>query len=153
MDQTYFEDIALGTRIRSARRTITEADIVMFSGLSGDFGALHNDRVFIEQETDFKAPIAAGLHIASVVTGLRSELDSWVVTAFLECRRKFKAPVYAGDTISFEYEVTEARPRKSRADSGVVQYDVRVYNQDGELVQEGEDVVLVATRAGAASRA
>lgn len=146
MDDIYFEDLSVGTMVTSARRTITEADLVLFSGLSGDFGPLHNDRVFIAEQTDFKAPIAAGLHIASVTTGLRSDVDRWVVTAFLECRRRFRAPVYAGDTISFSYEVTECRHRTSRPDSGVVTYAVTVVNQDGVVVQEGADVVLVATR-------
>jgi 3-hydroxybutyryl-CoA dehydratase len=142
----YFEDIEVGQEARTARRTITEADILWFCGLSGDFNPLHTDVEFIREHTPFRERIAHGHLVLSITGGLRSELDGWQIVAYLDCRRRFLEPVYANDTIHAVNRVTETRPSRSRPEMGVVTYEVETRNQDGVLVQHGTDVVLVGRR-------
>lgn len=151
----YLDDIETGREVVTARRTITEADILWFCGLSGDFNPLHTDIEFIREHTPFRDRIAHGHLVLSIAGGLRSELDDWRIIAYLDCRRRFLAPVYAGDTIHAVYRVTESRPSRSRPGTGVVTCEVETRNQDGEVVQQGTDVLLIGNRdasvAGAAT--
>lgn len=146
MNAIYFEDISVGDRVVTARRTITEADIMAFAGVSGDFNPLHTDEVFARENTPYGRRIAHGVLGIAVTTGLRSEYDDWQVLAFMECNRRFVGPVFAQDTVHAEYEVTEARASKSRPGSNIVVLSVQLVNQDGDAVQTGTDVVLVASR-------
>lgn len=136
----YFDDLKIGERFTSARRTVQDADIVNFAGLSGDFNPLHIDDV-MAAEGPFGRRIAHGMLVASVGTGLRSRIDDCAVLAFLEMTRRFKKPTFPGDTIWVEYEVTKAEPSRSKPQMGVVTFAVRVINQRGETVQDGIDVV------------
>ena len=142
-----FDDIVLGERFRTSSRTIFDADIVNFAGLSGDFNRLHVDEEFAAT-TMHGRRIAHGMLIASIVTGLRSRLDDYVMLGFLETQRRFAAPVFPGDTISAEYEVVDMRRSKSRPDTGIVTLSVNVVNQRGESVQQGRDILLLEGRTG-----
>ncbi len=144
MTRIAFDSITVGDRISTSRRTITEADIVAFAGISGDFNPLHMDEEFARDHTPYGRRIAHGMLGASVTTGLRSEYDDWDVLAFLECTRQFKGPIFPQDTIHAEYEVTEKRPSRSRPGTGIVVIAVRLVKQDGDVAQTGTDVVLVA---------
>ena len=149
----YFEEIESARRVVTARRTITEADILWFCGLSGDFNPLHTDVEFIREHTPFRDRIAHGHLVLSITGGLRSELDAWQIIAYLDCQRRFLAPVYAGDTIHAVYVVDEVRPSRSRPGTGVVTLDVETLNQDGEVVQKGIDVLLIGAREGSGAGA
>jgi 3-hydroxybutyryl-CoA dehydratase len=151
MATVYLEDIEPGREWVSRRRTVTEADIVNFCGVSGDFNPLHTDELFIREETPFRARIAHGLLVLSISSGLASELDDWLVIAYLEAQRRFVAPVYAGDTIHARWKVESARRSRSRPSTGVVTLSVEVVNQDGVTVQSGTDVILVGAREGKAA--
>ena len=142
----YFDDIEQGHEVTTARRTITEADILWFCGLSGDFNPLHTDVEFIREHTPFRDRIAHGHLILSITGGLRSELDTWRIIAYLDCQRRFLAPVYAGDTIHAVYRVDEVRVSRSRAGTGVVVCSVETVNQNGDVVQAGVDVLLIGSR-------
>ncbi len=144
MARIAFDSITVGDRISTSRRTITEADIVAFAGISGDFNPLHMDEEFARDHTPYGRRIAHGMLGASVTTGLRSEYDDWDVLAFLECTRQFKGPIFPQDTIHAEYEVTETRPSARRPGTGIVVIAVRLVKQDGDVAQTGTDVVLVA---------
>jgi acyl dehydratase len=146
MQRIYLEEIEVGQAWDSARRTVTEADIVSFCGLSGDFNALHTDDRFIREETPFRERIAHGLLVLSIASGLRSDTDAWHVIAYLEEQRRFVAPVYAGDTISAHWRVESMRRSKSRPNTGIVTLSVEVRNQDDQVVQVGTDVLLVGAR-------
>lgn len=146
MERVHLEQIEVGQSWESARRTVTEADIVNFCGLSGDFNPLHTDDRFIREETPFRARIAHGLLVLSITSGLHSDTDAWHVLAYLEEQRRFVAPVYAGDTISAFWRVESARRSRSQPDKGIVTLEVEVRNQDGEVVQAGSDVLLVGAR-------
>lgn len=142
----YFDDIEAGHEVSTARRTVTDADILWFCGISGDFNPLHTDIEFIREHTPFRDRIAHGHLVLSITGGLRSELDNWRIVAYLDCQRRFLKPVYAGDTIHGVYTVTEARPSSSRPGTGVVVCDVQTVNQAGEVVHQGTDVLLLGAR-------
>lgn len=140
----YFGDLAVGTEFRSVGRTITEADIVAFAGLSGDHNPLHTDRQWVAAHTDYPAPIAHGLLVLSASSGLRTPgLDELHILAFLEVSRRMTAPTLPGDTITQVQTVRELRPSSSQEGRGVVTLDVSVARQDGTVVQSGTDVLLV----------
>jgi 3-hydroxybutyryl-CoA dehydratase len=143
-ERVYFDDIDDGLEFASARRTITEADIVNFAGVTGDFNPIHMDEVFAATETPFGRRVAHGLLGLAFGTGLRCEIDRWHVLAFLECRRSFLAPVFPGDTVHCHYRVAERKESRSKSDRGVVTLEVHLVNQRGETVQQGENVLLVA---------
>ena len=148
MEPMYLEDLPAGLEVTTARRTLTESDIVTFAGVSGDFNPLHTDESFVREHTPFRGRIAHGLLVLAMASGLRSELDRVQSVAFLEVRREFVAPTYPGDTIHARWTVEEARPSMSRPGTGVVRLRIEVVNQAGEVVQRGTDVWLVASRPG-----
>ena len=148
MEPMYLEDLPAGLEVTTARRTLTESDIVTFAGVSGDFNPLHTDESFVREHTPFRGRIAHGLLVLAIASGLRSELDHVQSVAFLEVRREFVAPTYPGDTIHARWTVEEARPSTSRPGTGVVRLRIEVMNQAGEVVQRGTDVWLVAARPG-----
>lgn len=144
----YFEDLEPGMRLISPRRTITEADIVQFAGVSGDFQPLHVDHLFAREL--FGRPIAHGLLVLSVVTGLRTMAGWFVgtVVAFLEIRSwKFLAPVFPGDTIFSTTEIIEKKETQKQ-DRGIVVQKIVVFKvaEKEEKVQEGEFVTLIRRR-------
>lgn len=141
----YLEDVSVGDVFTTVARTVTETDIVSFAGLSGDFNPLHMDHEWARQGP-FGRPIAHGLLSLSISSGLPSRIDELVLMAYLEETRKFRAPVFPGDTIRCVYTVSDVIPSSSKPDRGVVKLDVRLDNQRGEAVQIGEDVLLVARR-------
>jgi acyl dehydratase len=129
-----FEAFAVGQTFTTGRRTITEADVAAFAGLSGDYGPLHTDAVYAA-EGPFGRRIAHGLLSLAVATGLVARLG-WFeqsVLAFRELRCKFRRPVYPGDTVRVAIEVTRTRALP-RAGGGLVNLDVRVLNQEDEIV-------------------
>jgi acyl dehydratase len=128
---------------------VTEADLVNFAGVSGDFNPIHTDEEYAK-ETPFGRRVAHGLLVLAMLTGLRLRTGVFEGTliAWLEIRRyRFLKPVFIGDTIRGETEIAEKR-ETSKPDRGVVVQRVRIYNQKGEAVQEGEFVTLVRRKHG-----
>jgi len=143
----HFEDLHVGQRFETARRTVTEADIVAFTGLSGDFNPLHTDSVFAAGTT-YGERIAQGVLVLAIATGLRQRLGLFdgTLIGFLEIRNwRFSAPVRIGDTIRVVNEVSELR-ETSKSDRGIVVQRVEVLNQDDAVVQSGEFVLMVQRR-------
>lgn len=144
----YFEDVAVGDRFETVGRTVTEADLVNFAGVSGDFNPLHTDAV-AGAASIFGQRVAHGTLVLSLAAGLRQRLGVFEGTllGLLEVRSwRFLAPVFIGDSVWVTMEVTELRPT-SRPERGVMAQRLKVRNQDGDLVQEGELVALLARRA------
>ncbi len=142
----YFEDFALGTRLRTAGRTITEADIVAFAGLSGDFNQIHTNAEYAAADT-FGRRVAHGLLVQSIATGLavQSGVIEGTVLAFRELDAKFSLPVYIGDTIHVAIEIVETKPfPRLRGGNVVMKY--AVINQKGETAQRGNWTMLVKSR-------
>ena len=107
----YFEEFELGQEISTPSRTITEADIVNFAGVSGDYNALHTDEVFAAS-TPYGKRIAHGMLVLSVATGLaaRHGFIEGTTLAFREVSWKFSSPVFIGDTIFMKAKVKELKP-------------------------------------------
>jgi acyl dehydratase len=143
----YFDDLAVGMTFTTVGRTVTEADLVAFSGITGDFNPLHTDAEFA-RGTIFGQRVAHGTLILSLATGLRQRtgLFEGTMMAFLEIRRwRFLRPVAIGDTLRVVTEITGLRPT-SHPDRGIMEQAVRVLNQRDEVVAEGEFVNLVRRR-------
>lgn len=146
----YFEEYETGMSLRSEGRTITEADVTNFAGISGDFNPLHTDEVYASK-TPFGKRVAHGALIFSIATGLmyRTRILEGTVLAFRSVDEwKFSLPVYMGDTITCEMEVTELKEAK-RLGGGLVSLVVKVLNQEGKTVQKGTLTVLVASKPAA----
>ncbi|MBX5475963.1 MAG: MaoC family dehydratase N-terminal domain-containing protein [Clostridia bacterium] len=147
MPGRYFEDFQVGESFVSPRRTITEADVVLFAGLSGDFNPLHTDRVFAET-TPFKQPIAHGLLVLAVATGLnaRMGLNDGTALALLGIDEwRFVRPVFFGDTVHVRVTIVDKR-ETSKPDRGILIRKFEVFNQRDELVQEGYLNLMVRRR-------
>lgn len=143
----YFEQFEPGQKIITAGRTITEADVVNFAGLSGDFNQMHIDAAY-SQSTPFGQRVAHGLLVVSVVSGLavQTGVMEGTVIAFREISEwKFARPVYLGDTVHAVLEVREKKELR-RIGGGSVTIDLDVVNQDEEVVMKGVWVVLIALR-------
>ena len=138
-DGIYFEDLEVGREVISPARTVTEADIVNFAGISGDFNILHMDAEFAKK-TPFGQRIAHGLLGLSIASGLGARnpgVEQHKFIAFLGMTWDFRHPVFIGDTIHMSQTVSSKRPTK-KPGLGVVVYDVKVINQRGEVCQEGQ---------------
>ena len=143
----FFEDVEVGFRFETPRRTVTEADVVAFAGVSGDFNPLHTDAVFAA-DSIYGERIAHGALVLSLATGLRQRVGLFdgTLLGLLEIRRwRFKAPVLIGDTIRVANEVTELRPT-SKSDRGIMVQRVDVLNQHDTIVQTGELALMLQRR-------
>ncbi len=147
MAPLHFEDIEVGFRFETPSRTITEADLVAFAGVSGDFNPLHTDRVFAA-ESIYGERIAHGALVLSLTTGLRQRVGLFdgTLMGLLEIRSwRFSAPVRIGDTIRVVCEVTELR-ETSKPDRGIMVQRIGVLNQDETAVAGGEFVMMLRRR-------
>jgi acyl dehydratase len=142
----HFEEFEIGQDLVTAARTITEADIVNFAGLSGDFNAIHTDAVYAAQDT-FGQRVAHGLLVQSIATGLmvQSGVIEGTVLAFRELTTKFSLPVFIGDTIHVQASVTETKEFR-RLGGGNVTIKYSVINHEGKTVQRGEWIMLIKSK-------
>ncbi len=144
MSPLYYEDVEVGSVFHTLRRTITEADLVNFAGVSGDFNPLHMDAEFAK-ESLFGQRVAHGILVLGIATGLRQGIGLFdgTLMGLLELRDwRFLAPVFIGDTVRVETEVVDLRPT-SKPDRGVMTQRISVLKQDDTLVQQGELVALL----------
>jgi 3-hydroxybutyryl-CoA dehydratase len=142
----YFEDVAVGQEWQSLGRTVTQADVVNFAGLSGDFNPIHVDHEFAKT-THFRQPIAHGLLGFSIASGLGVNSPPMRTLAFLGIRAwQFKAPVFIGDTIRVRTQLLDKELR-ARGRRGILTWQRHLVNQSGKVVQEGVTQTLVECRA------
>ena len=143
----YFEDFKVGEMLVTGRRTVEGGDVSRFAGLTGDFNPLHTDEVFARQ-TPFGGRVAHGILTLAVSNG-QQNLSGWFEGTALALlgldRLRFTVPVKFGDTIHTEMTVKQAR-ESSKADRGVVSFDVVVKNQHDEVVCTYEENVLMRRR-------
>ena len=141
----FFDDVEVGQQWESLGRTITEADIVNFAGLSGDFNPIHMDHEFA-RSTPFRRPICHGLLVQACGSGLGVHSPPMRTVAFLAVRDwQFRGPVFIGDTIKVRTRVIEKELR-GRGKRGQVVWGRTIINQEGKVVQEGVTVTLVESR-------
>lgn len=138
-----FDEFEIGTKYISQGRTVTEADVVAFAGLSGDFNPLHIDAEF-GKTTPFGQRIAHGMLVVAMATGMAQWTGVFEGTtiALIEQVIRYKGAVKFGDTIHLELEVLEMK-ETSKPDRGVVRFAARVRNQQGEVVVDAEWVTLM----------
>lgn len=143
----FFDDFHVGQSWTSPSRTITEADLVAFAGISGDFNPLHTDEEFAK-DTQFGGRIFHGPGVFAIATGLESRLGikDGTAIAFLGMNWKLTGAVKIGDTIHVAQSVAAVKPSSSKADRGVVTFDVSVVNQRGQVCQEGQWIVMFYRR-------
>src|SRR4051812_24697343 len=123
----YFDDVEVGQQWESFGRTITEADIVNFAGISGDFNPIHTDHEYAKS-TPFRRPIAHGLLVFSVGSGLGVFAPPMRTLAVLELREwHFRGPTYIGDTIHIRGTVLEKEVR-GRGRRGVLTWRRQILN-------------------------
>ncbi len=138
-----FEEFQTGDRVISAARTITEADIVNFAALTGDWNQIHTDAEYSKQHA-FGQRVAHGLLILSIASGLavRMSFLEETILAFRSIEWKMQRPVLIGDTIRVRITVegTKAMPRLG---GGLVNFKVEVVNQNDEACQRGNWEMLV----------
>jgi len=145
----WYEEFTEGLTIESRGRTITEADVVNFAGLSGDFNPMHTDAEFAAK-TPFGKRIAHGALGLSIATGLLYQLGfmEGTILAFTGLEWKFRDPVFIGDTIRVTAKVTGKRDMAS-AGGGLVTFDVKVVKQDGKIAHKGALTVMMMSKAAA----
>lgn len=109
----YFEDLAVGM-VGVFAKTVTEADVVAFAGISGDFNPVHVNEAFA-RETMFKGRIAHGMLSAAFISTVFGTRLPGPGCIYISQALRFKAPVRIGDTVTARVEVTELNPEKKRA--------------------------------------
>ena len=142
----YFEDLDSTADMTTRGRTITEADIVTFAGLSGDFIELHTNEEFAKQ-TKYGRRVAHGALIFSMSIGLTTRmnlLDDSVIAFTGVDKLRFVAPVFIGDTIHVTKRIVERQELSTL--QGTVTFETKVLNQRDELVLVYRDKMLLRCR-------
>jgi acyl dehydratase len=143
----YFEEFEMGLQVKTAGRTITEADVINFAGVSGDYNQIHTDSEY-SKETPAGARIAHGLLIMSIASGLvvLTGMMEGTVLVFREIKNwKFIKPVYFNDTIHVEVNVVSLKPYR-RLGGGLVETELDVKNQNDETVMKGVWSTLIRSK-------
>jgi acyl dehydratase len=147
MTTLFFEDLEPGQKWTSVGRTVTESDVVGFSGLSGDFNPIHLDAEATKNGI-FGQRVAQGVLGISMATGLLDSLGLFKESmgAMLSIERwKFLGPMFIGDTIHLELSIESVRIT-SKGNAGVVERRLTLVKQTGEVIQDGIITVLVLTK-------
>ncbi len=143
----FFDDVEVGQEWISPGRTVTEADIVNFAGLIGDYNPIHMDHEFAKT-TPFRRPIAHGVLVWAIGTGLGLYAPAIRTLAFFGIRDwHFRGPVFIGDTIRLRSKVLENEVR-ARGRRGIITWERQIVNQENKVVQEGITLTLVEGRGG-----
>jgi acyl dehydratase len=138
-----FDEFEIGQRFVTPGRTITEADIGAFAGLTGDYNPVHTDETFAAA-SDFGSRIAHGPMGIGIAFGLASRLDliDGTVVALLGVSWDFKAPMRPGDTIRALIGVTGKRP-VTNPSLGLVELAIELVSQRDEILQSGSARLLL----------
>lgn len=143
----FYDDFEIGQSWVTPGRTITEADIVMFAALTGDYNPVHTDAEYAKT-TPFGTRILHGPAGFAIATGLefRLGLKEGTATAMLGMTWDFRGAILMGDTIRVRQRVTSKRETK-KPSVGIVNFHLAIINQRDEVVQEGEWKVMFRRRA------
>ena len=144
IEERYFEEYERDSKRRSLGRTITEADIVIHAGQTGDFYPHHMDAEWCSTQ-DFGQRIAHGTLIFSVAVGMTAGAVNPLAFSYGYDRVRFIKPVFIGDTITVRTTIADTRDHK-RPEFGLVIEQLEVTNQRGETVLACEHLLLVRRR-------
>jgi len=141
-----FDEFKTGDRFVTQARTVTEADVVNFAGLSGDFNPLHTDAEF-GKSTPFGERIAHGMLVAAMSTGMANWTGMFEGTtlALMEQIIRYKGAVKLGDTVHLELTVAEKK-ETSKPDRGIVKFDAVICNQEDAVVIDGQWTMMMRRR-------
>ena len=141
----YFEDYAVGAQRDTSARTITETDVVIHAGHTGDYFPHHVDAEFA-RETPFGQRIAHGTMTFAIGIGLTAGQINPVAFTYGYDRLRFPKPVFIGDTIHTRVTIKEKQPDAKRPDCGRVTEACEVLNQRGEVVLYCEHILVAQMR-------
>lgn len=148
---TYFDEYVVGSVRESLGRTITEADIVLHAGQSGDFYPHHMDAEWCKGQ-EFKQRVAHGTLVFTIAVGLTaSEVNPEALTYGYD-RLRFIRPVFIGDTLRSRVTLKEKRDAPKRPEYGIVVELVEALNQRQETVLACEHLLMVRRRPPNAGR-
>ncbi len=143
----YFEDLPVGRTFRTIGRTLTEADLVAFIGVTGMTEVLFSNTEFLRTESDISGRVVPGAMVYSFAEGLLVHATmQHTGLAFLNMELNVVGPTFAGDTIYVECEVVESRLSASRPGRGLVRTFNRVKKQDGSVVITYNPLRMVKVR-------
>lgn len=141
----YWEDIEVGDSYTTPGRTVTETDLVMFAGLTGDYMGFHTDEEFAK-DTIYGERIAHGLMGLAYMQGLKTWVHTGIASmGSLGWTVNFRAPIKVGDTITVQFHIASKRPT-SKPDRGIVHVACELHNQHGQLLQDAEHRRMVRRR-------
>lgn len=142
-----YADLHVGMAFRSPGRTITDADVVAFAGLTGDYSELHTSDVYAKA-SQFGRRVAHGMLGLAYAHGLMwprtGELRQTAIAFLGISDWKFVGPIFIGDTLFVEYRIAELRDSRSKPTQAIATFDVDVVNQDGAVLQKGRKVLLMS---------
>ncbi|MGV9798251.1 MaoC/PaaZ C-terminal domain-containing protein [Mycobacterium sp. NPDC003449] len=140
-----YDDLYVGMEFRSPGRTVTDADLVGFAGLTGDYSELHTSDVYAEA-SQFGRRVAHGMLGLAYAHGLMwprtGELRQTAIAFLGISDWRFRGPLFVGDTMFVDYAIAELRDSESKPDQAIATFDVRIVNQRGETVQQGRKALL-----------
>ncbi|WP_062018276.1 MaoC/PaaZ C-terminal domain-containing protein [Aureimonas sp. AU4] len=142
-----FEDLHVGMRFRSPGRTVGEADVMAFAGLTGDFSELHTSDVYAAS-SQFGRRVAHGMLGLSFAHGLMwartGELRETAIAFLGITDWRFVGPIFLGDTIFVNYVIAEIRDSRSKPTQAIATFDVELVNERGEVLQRGRKALLLS---------
>ena len=145
----YFEDLAVGDHAKTMSRTITEADIVNFMGVSGVFEELHMSTEYIKENSMFGQRVSPGPLTFIIAEGLAIQLGLIHHTGMALLgidNMRWPAPTFCNDTIHVEIEVLSLRESASKQDRGIANFRHTVRKQTGEAVLVMDKVRMMRRR-------
>lgn len=144
-----YDDLHVGMKFRSPGRTITDADLVGFAGLTGDFSELHTSDVYA-QASQFGRRVAHGMLGLAYAHGLMwartGELRQTAIAFLGISDWRFVAPLFVGDTMFVNYTVSELRDSRSHPENAIATFEVHVVNQHEQVVQQGHKALLCSKK-------
>jgi acyl dehydratase len=142
----YFDEVEIGQKFVTRGRTITEADLVQFAALTGDYNPMHTNAEYMKTHP-MGQRVAHGMLTLSYAVGQIYQLGFMerTVTAFRGLEMKFSLPVFIGDTIHVEVIITEKKEMR-RVGNGQITAEIKIINQDGKTVQSGTMDLLLAMK-------
>jgi acyl dehydratase len=142
----YWNDLKVGDLFRTLNRTITESDIVNFIGVTGMVETLFTDLSFSSEHGAIKGRVVPAACVYTIIEGLLCQATMQTTgLALLEIEKKILKPVFAGDTVHAEVEVTAVRPT-SKGNRGIVTTQNNIITQAGTLVITYRAVRMMAGR-------
>ena len=146
MAKRYFEEIEIGETFSTPGVTVTDWHVMQFAGLSMDYFELHTSDEYAKH-TEFGRRVAHGLMGLAITDGLKNRSEFHIhAMASLHWSWDFTGPIFIGDTVTAKLCVAEKRESRSKPDRGIVTLDLELRNQRDEIVQKGQNRLMVKRR-------